>query len=237
MKEEFIHYIWKTKQFSCDDLCTEDGRQLEIIYQGDHNHDSGPDFFNAQIRIDGLVWSGNVEIHVNASDWLKHNHQNDEAYNNVILHVVYESDCLPNASNGQALPAFVIKNHIDKNLLAGYDYLQNATDEISCAGKIINVPPLLVTNWLSRLIVERLERKINDLKIELEQNKNDWEETFYRHIARQFGMKVNAEPFQWLAASLPYKILVRHSDNLLQLEALLFGQSGLLPGAANDEYS
>jgi hypothetical protein len=237
MKEDFLHYSWKTKQFSHDHLTTEDGQRIEIISPGDHNYDSGPDFFNAKIKIGEVLWSGNVEIHLRASDWLKHNHQFDDAYDNVILHVIHESDCKLNSNAGNFMPTLVLKNRIDEKLYYNYLQLQGSKEEISCSQNAKKTPSLLITNWLSRLIAERLERKTNELKVEFEQNKNDWEETFYRHLSRQFGMKVNAEPFQWLASSLPFRILFRHRDNLLQTEALLFGQSGLFPVQADDAYT
>lgn len=237
MKEEFIHYIWKTKQFNSTDLKTEDGQLLEIIHPGEHNHSSGPDFFNAQLSIGNMLWNGNVEIHTKASDWLRHKHQHDEAYSNVILHVVYESD-MPVQSNYKAdLPTLVLRGRIDMKLYEKYLGLRNSKAKIPCSAELDKIPSIIKTSWLSRTLAERLERKVAELQVELEQNKNDWEETFYRHICRQFGMKVNAEPFQWLSACVPYKILRKQNDNLLQTEALLFGQSGLLPEKFSDTYT
>lgn len=237
MKEEFLHYIWKTQALFPANLKTEDGQSLEIVFPGEHNHDSGPDFFNAKIKIDGMLWSGNVEIHIRASDWMKHGHQNDEAYNNVILHVVLESDVPVKSHAGEYLPTLILGDFIDKSVYQQYAQLQDSKEEIGCAQRIREVPSIMITNWLSRLVAERLERRISEMMIELEQNGNDWEETFYRHLARQMGMKINAEPFQWLATQLPFKILARQRDNLLQTEALLFGQSGLTPEWAEDAYS
>ncbi|MDQ3110863.1 MAG: DUF2851 family protein [Bacteroidota bacterium] len=237
MKEEFIHYIWKTKQFNPTDLRTESGQPVTIIHPGEHNHSSGPDFFNAQLIIGEMSWSGNVEIHTKASDWLRHKHQHDHAYNNVILHVVYESD-LPLQSNyRQDLPTLVLRDRIDMGLYEKYLQLRSSKTKIPCSSRLKAVPAILKTTWLSRILAERLERKVSELNTELGQNKNDWEETFYRHISRQFGMKVNAEPFQWLSACVPYRMLRKQNDNLLQTEALLFGQSGLLPEKFSDTYT
>jgi hypothetical protein len=237
MKEEFLHYIWKTKQFNPADLKTEDGQSLTIIHPGEHNHSSGPDFFNAQLIIGGISWVGNVEIHTKASDWLRHKHQHDEAYNNVILHVVYESDLPVQSNYKQSMPTLVLRDRVDMKLYGKYLRLRNSKTKIPCSGQLDEISSIIKTSWMSRTVVERLERKINELHIELEQNKNDWEETFYRHITRQFGMKVNAEPFQWLSAHVPFKILRKQNDNLLQTEALLFGQSGLLPEKMSDAYT
>jgi hypothetical protein len=237
MKEEFLHYIWKTKQFNPTDLKTEDGQAIHVIHPGEHNFSSGPDFFNAQLIINEMLWSGNVEIHIKASDWLKHKHQHDDAYNNVILHVVYEADMAVKNYRDEVIPTLVMNERIDMNLYRNYLRLRNSKTKIPCASHIASVPPVLKTAWLGRVLAERLEQKTNEIKTELEQCGNDWEETFYRHIARQFGMKVNAEPFQWLSNYVPFRMLRKQSDNLLQTEALLFGQSGLLPVQADDVYS
>lgn len=237
MKEEFLHYIWKTKQFNPVDLKTEDGKNITVIHPGGHNHSSGPDFFNAQLIIDGMLWSGNVEIHIKASDWLKHKHQHDDAYNNVILHVVYEADVPVQINNRDELATLELRGRFDRKLYENYLRLRNSKTKIPCASRLPEIPPVLKTAWLSRVLVERLERKVDELNTELEQSGSNWEEMFYRHIARQFGMKVNAEPFQWLSNYVPYRLLRRQSDNLLQTEALLFGQSGLLPEIPPDDYS
>ena len=237
MKEEFIHYIWKTKQFNPIDLKTEDGQSITIIHPGEHNHSSGPDFFNAQLMLGEIAWSGNVEIHTKASDWMKHKHQHDHAYNNVILHVVYESDLPVQSNYKQELPTLVLSGRIDMKLYEQYLRLRNSKTKIACSAQVNTIPSIIKTSWLSRILAERLERKVKELQRELEQNKNDWEETFYRHITRQFGMKVNAEPFQWLSAAVPYRMLRKQNDSLLQTEALLFGQSGLLPEKFSDAYT
>ncbi|MCX6310328.1 MAG: DUF2851 family protein [Bacteroidetes bacterium] len=237
MKEEFLHYIWKTKQFAPADLKTTQGQEIEIVFPGDHNFNSGPDFFNAQIKIEDMLWTGNVEIHIKASDWMKHKHQNDDTYNNVILHVVYECDCELKTHNDEALTTLVMRERIDMKLYENYLRLLKSKTTIVCANSINEIPSIIITSWLSRVLAERLERKISELKFELEQNGKDWEETFYRQLAKQFGMKINAEPFSWLAAAVPYKMISRQRDNLFQMEALLFGQAGLLPEKPEDEYS
>lgn len=237
MKEQFIHYTWKTRNFNPAELTTTNGEPLEIVYPGDYNTNSGPDFFNAKIKIGEQIWSGNVEIHIKASDWEKHRHQYDEAYNNVILHVVCNADKEIKNQAGKLIPALDLHSRIDKLQYIRFLRLYTSKESIPCVKRIHEVQPILITGMLSRLLVERLERKVALLKQELELNKGDWEETFYRHIARQFGMKVNAEPFQWLAAAVPYRILSKSRNNLLLTEALLFGQSGLLPEKKGDSYT
>ena len=167
---------------------------------------------------------------------MKHKHQHDEAYNNVVLHVVYEEDLSVQSNHREVMPTLVLRERFDMKLYENYLRLRNSKTKIPCASRLAEIPSVLKTAWLSRVLAERLERKVSELNTELEQNGNDWEETFYRHIARQFGMKVNAEPFQWLSNYVPFRLLRRQSDNLLQTEALLFGQSGLLPETPHDVY-
>ncbi|HET6990128.1 MAG TPA: DUF2851 family protein, partial [Bacteroidia bacterium] len=214
-----------------------DGKQIEIIHPGEHNFHSGPDFFNAQLKIGKLLWTGNVEIHIRTSDWLKHKHQNDDAYDNVILHVVYNNDVELKTNTGDRMPTLVMRERIEMKLYENYQQLLKSKTKIACANRVKEIPPIIMTSWLSGILAERLERKVLELKRELLQNGNDWEETFYRQLARQFGMKINAEPFVWLASAVPYKMLSRQRDNLIQTEALLFGQSGLLPEKPQDAYS
>ena len=183
-----------------------------------------------------MLWTGNVEIHIKASDWLKHKHQCDDAYANVILHVVYECDCELKTNASEPMSTLVMCERIDMKLYENYLRLLKSKTKIACANGIKEIPSIAITSWLSRILAERLERKVLELKTELEQNGNDWEETFYRNLAKQFGMKINAEPFSWLAAVVPYKMLLRQRDNLVQMEALLFGQAGLLPEKPEDDY-
>jgi hypothetical protein len=237
MKEEFLHYIWKTKQFNPVDLQTTNGLNLEILYPGEHNFHSGPDFFNARIKSGEMIWTGNVEIHINASDWLKHKHQDDDAYNNVILHVVYNNDVELKTNNGESMPTLVLRDRMDMKLFENYQLMLKSKLRIPCSNRLKEIPSIVRTSWLSRILAERLERKVLELKTELEQNGNDWEEIFYRQLCKQFGMKINADPFSWLAAAVPYKLLSKQRNNLLQTEAFLFGQSGLLPEKPEDVYS
>ncbi|CAN5346404.1 DUF2851 family protein [soil metagenome] len=237
MKEEFIHYIWKTRQFNPDELKTEDGKSIEIIYPGEHNHSSGPDFFNAQIIVDNMDWAGNVEIHTKASDWLKHKHQFDNAYHNVILHVVYEADVEIRNHRNEIIPTLVLAHRIDDQLYRKFLNLRNSRTKIPCANQIKHVPEILKTAWLSRLLVERLERKVGEISNDLNRANMDWEGIFFRHLAGQFGMKENAEPFQWMMTSIPGKIIHRQFDEIQLTEALLFGQSGLLPEESSDAYT
>lgn len=226
ISEEFLQYIWENKLFVQQNLITTSGEKLEIIQVGKRNSDSGPDFFNARIKIDDTVWVGNIEIHIQASDWQKHNHQADKAYNNVILHVVENADKQITRENGEEIPTLVI--NYPAHLKSNYQALLDARTWIACQNQFHKVDPVLLQLGFNRLMIERLESKTADILIRLKQNNNDWNETFYQVLARMFGFKVNAVPFELLAKSLSMHILEKHKNNLHQIEALLFGNSGLL---------
>jgi len=225
MKEEFLQFIWKHRLFVNHNLKTTDGRQVEIISIGHPNPDSGPDFFNARIRIEDTTWAGNIEVHQKSSHWYRHKHNTDAAYNNVILHVVELCDS-PVLVNSQAIPTLEIA--FPKKILANYEKLLSSEKWIPCEEKLQEYDPVILRFWFSALMIERLESKIDDILIILKQNNNNWNETFYQLLSRNFGMKTNALPFELLARSLPLNLLSKHKNNLFQLEALLFGQSGLL---------
>jgi len=234
MKEEFLHYIWKYKLYKSGNLKKKKKKKIEIIKTGTHNFDSGPDFFNAKIKIDETVWIGNVEIHMNSSDWFSHNHNTNKAYDNVILQVVNHHDKEIFRTDGQSIPTLVLK--FDKKLLANYeDLLQNKL-WIPCEKQIPKVDSFIVDQWISILAIERLEEKSKRIDELLHQFNNNWETAFYVQLAHNFGFKLNSEPFELLAKSLPLSYLAKHKNSLLQIEALLFGQAGFLNDADGDEY-
>lgn len=236
MTEEFLYYIWRLKLFDKLDLTTTLGETIEIIQSGTYNDDAGPDFFNARLKIGNTVWAGNVEVHVNASDWERHAHHNDTAYNNIILHVVYNADKIIKRKSGEVIPTLELKNKIDKKYFENYEYFKSSKDWIPCEKQITKASLLIINSTLDKMLLERLERKSVSIVDSLKLNNNNWEETFYQHLARNFGFKVNAEPFELLAKSTPSIILAKHKNSLLQIEALLFGQSGLLNEHFEDEY-
>ena len=225
MKEEFLQFIWKHDLFTKDNLKTTDGKKIEIITTGQANSDSGPDFFNARIRIGETIWAGNIEIHQKSSHWYRHRHNTDAAYGNVILHVVELNDS-PVLIKSQPLPTLEISYPAE--ILENYEQLLKSERWIACEDKLAEVDPFILRFWFSSLMIERLESKTGDILDILQQNKNNWNETFYQLLARNFGMKTNALPFEMLAKSLPLQILSKHKNDLFQIEALLFGQSGLL---------
>jgi hypothetical protein len=233
--EAFLHYIWKLNLYDPRQLRTVDGSPLEICYQGWHNHHAGPDFSNARIRIGQTLWAGHVEIHKRSSDWLAHGHQHDAAYNNTILHVVYEYDSPIYRATGEELPTLVLRGRIAPPYLQRYERLLHSRTWIPCQAQLT---PSISQNahlWLDRLALERLQEKIVGIEERLALNQNHWEQTFYQFLARSFGMQQNAAPFEALAQALPLKILAKHKHNLQELEALLLGQAGLLQVAADKD--
>jgi hypothetical protein len=235
--EDFLHYVWKFKLFDMRNLQTTDGEVVEISSVGTHNHHAGPDFHNVRIRIGGTLWAGNAEIHIDAADWHKHNHTHDEAYGNVILHVVYRNNQPVILPNGKALPTIELLNRIPAELYTRYHQLVYGNQQIiPCEGTIKTVNSLAMHNWLTRVLVERLENKAVAVINALQTNRGDWEETFYQFLAANFGFKVNALPFELLAKSLPQNILAKHKNNPLQIEALIFGQAGFLEEEHQDAY-
>lgn len=238
MYENFLHYLWRTRRFDHSNLATTEGDTLDILDFGEYNTNAGPDFLNARVRIGNVTWAGNVEMHVKTSDWIQHGHQHDEAYNNVILHVVYEND-LPLRESQNIIKntkCFELKDKIPEGIYKKYWALLNNEHWIPCQHHFFEVSELVKNASFERLLIERLERKTTEIAIALERNQQDWEETFYQFIARYFGLKVNAEPMEWLARSLPHIILAKHKNQLFQVEALLFGQAGLLENEFEDAY-
>jgi hypothetical protein len=236
MKEDFLHYIWKFKLFDTSSLITNDGAAIEVINFGMHNTDAGPDFFNGKVKIGNTTWAGNVELHINSSDWIKHKHQEDKAYDNVILHVVYNNDVAILDKEGNTIPTVELKGLIQQNLVDKYSHLIDRTDsDIPCGKQIKTVDEFTIQSWMNRLAIERLERKSGEIEATLQHNKNDWETTFYHYLLKYFGLNVNALPFELLAKNTSLKIIEKH-HYLLSIEAILFGQAGYLEDEVEDEY-
>jgi len=236
MKEDVLHYVWRTRRFEFQNLFTTEGESVEILAPGVHNTHAGPDFFDARVRIGDTLWAGNVEMHLFASEWEAHRHGEDRAYDNVVLHVVWEEDQPVLRQNGERIPCIELKKRIPAVTIKTYRELLHNEHWIPCQHHFHRVPDITRQLWLDRLMVERLEAKTAFISENLERNRQHWEETFYQVLARNFGLKVNAEPFEALARSLPLSLLSKHKNSLLQLEALLFGQAGLLEGAFEDDY-
>jgi hypothetical protein len=236
MKEDFISSLWKNCLLYPENLKTTDGDAVDILNPGQPNTDSGPDFFAAKLRINNTIWVGNVEVHVLASDWEKHRHHMDGAYDNIILHLVYTCDKIVYNSKGKMMPTLEVKNQFNKGLYEKYSRLKFSTSWIACQNYITHVDDLIIGNWLNRLLIERLERKTNEVMQFYHYFSSHWEDTCYFLIARNFGFKVNSTPFGIMIQNTPRTILLKNIDNLEVLEAILFGQAGMLDTSYNDNY-
>jgi len=234
--EELLHFLWKFRLFSQQRLFLVSGEPVEIIFPGIHNKHAGPDFEEAKIRISETVWAGNVEMHLRSSDWNQHGHTSDKAYNNVILHVVLHHDAPVFRNDGTEIPVLVLNGLIPGNIEANYRDLMENLSWIPCEKKIAAIDEFHIQSWLSRVLVERLEEKSQMLEKLLKEYKGSWDNAFYVMLARNFGFKTNGLPFELLARSLPQTILAKHKNNLMQLEALIFGQAGFLEADLDDEY-
>jgi len=230
MTEDLLHFIWKFRLLRPISLCTTDHVPLQIIHPGEHNTHAGPDFSNGRIRLGDTEWAGNIEIHKRSSEWYQHNHQYDKAYNNVILHVVYEHDKAVFTSENSPLPCLELKDLIAPGILDKYKVLYKNRQEIPCGSQFSQCKDTVREPWLERMLVERLEGKTAAIKELFAFTRQNWDETFYLLLCRTFGFKVNADPFLQLGRILPLTLLLKYADKPLQLEALLFGQSGLLAG-------
>jgi len=235
MREDFIQYLWRQVRFDLRNLITTQGDSLSIQDFGRHNTDAGPDFSAGQVRIGGMQWAGNIEMHVNASEWYRHKHDKDPAYDNVVLHVVFEEDRPVYRSNGERIPCLELRGRIPSGLLASYYRLTHNENWIPCQHQLhrISVPDRRA--WLDELLRQRTDHRARRFSERMEYTHRDWEEAFYQSLARALGGRVNAEAMDMLARSIPLRVLLKHKHSLLQLEALLFGQSGLLPAQVEGE--
>jgi hypothetical protein len=235
MVESFLHFLWQYKPFAFSGLRTSDNSQLEVLDPGTYNTDAGPDFFNAKVKLSGTTWVGNVEMHINSSEWFTHNHHTDSAYDNVVLHVVVNND--KPALNSKGLPIPTLSISYPYGLESEFSRLTSSMSYIPCGDELLNVDSLAKRALLDRMMVERLQAKTLEIDNLLANCNGSWEEVFYRAVTRAFGLKVNSVPAELLAQATPLKVLAKHKDNLFQLESLLFGQAGLLTWFdVEDEY-
>jgi hypothetical protein len=210
---------------------------INILFVGHHNFNAGPDFFNAQLKIDNQLWAGNVEVHVKSSDWFLHNHEMDKAYDNVILHVVWEHDTDVFRKNNFKIPTLELKNYISKVSWIAYEKLfSKSVKWINCEHDFSSISDFEMSNWLERLYFERLERKSEDIITLLKDSKNDWEAVLFKMLAKNFGLKVNGDAFLSIANSIDFSIIRKVQSNPIALEALLFGQAGFLEQHIEEPY-
>ncbi len=235
MNESFLHYIWQFQYFDKTNLRTTEGEEIIVYKQGLLNTHAGPDFSNAKIKIGSMEWAGNVEIHINASSWNEHRHQHDDAYNNVIVHVVWQNDTPIYAKDNTLLPTIELKNRVSQSLLNQYQKLIQTASLVPCERSLPGVQQITRLSMLDRALVERLQSKSQWIREVYNNKGNDWEETTYQLIARNFGFKVNNDPFLALAQKLPYKLILKQSSPV-QVEALIFGMAGFLEAGMKDNY-
>lgn len=235
MNESFLHYIWQFQYFDKKQLTTTQGDPIAISRQGMLNTNAGPDFSNASIKIGDIQWAGHVEIHIKSSAWLDHQHQRDAAYNNVILHVVWHDDKPIHAADGSHLPTLELKHRVSRALISEYQKLIGTSSSVACERLLPQVNTLTRLSMLDRVLVERLQVRAQWIREIYHATGNDWEETAYRALARNFGFKVNSDPFLTLAQRLPYKFILKQTTTL-QVEALIFGMAGFLEAGMKDNY-
>jgi hypothetical protein len=236
MQEAFLHFLWQYQYFEHKNLQTTQKEFLEVLSVGVLNRHAGADFGNASVRIGETTWTGDIELHLKSSDWLKHQHQNNDKYNKVILHVVWENDLPIQRPDGSWIPTLELKNYVKNNLLYQYRYLMESKKDIPCEALFSEVPSLHVQMMMDKALVSRLEKKAGNFQSILLNTQKDWEETTYRILAQNFGFKVNNAVFLRLAEQTPLKVILKHRDNLTQIEAILFGQAGFLEQDCPDEY-
>lgn len=237
MQEDFLHYLWKYKIRKAKNLKTTSGETVAPLHVGQYNTDSGPDFFNAQIKIGEQLWAGNVEVHVKSSDWYVHGHEQDKAYDNVILHVVWEHDTEIFRKDNSEIPTLQLKDSVDTTLFNTYVKLYSKGNKwIYCEDDLSKTDGFVLNNWLERLYVERLAQKCETIDSLLLNSKNDWEAVLFKMLAKNFGLKVNGEAFFSLAQSVDFSVIRKLQSNQFGLEALFFGQCGWLDSEFEDAY-
>lgn len=236
MKEEFLHYLWKFKKFDTLNLKTFNGEQITIVNVGQYLELAGPDFFNAQIIIGGQKWAGNVEIHIKSSDWYVHHHERDSAYENVILHVVWEHDTEIFRSNNDEIPVLELKKYVNQTTISNYQSLVSPKSWVFCEKELKEIDEFVLKNWQERLFFERLERKSKPIYELLEKTNQDWEAVLFCLLSKNFGLNTNGEAFLKIAQSIPFSIIRKESFEVENLEALLLGMSGLLDSEKEDTY-
>ena len=232
--EQLLHYVWKHKIFPLKELKTTTGQQVEVIDTGLANTDAGPDFFNAKLKLDGVLWIGNIEIHERSSDWFKHGHHADAGYNSVILHIASEIDTEISRSNGERIPQ--IQLICPEAVRTNYKELLETASYPPCYRIIPSLSPFTAHSWMSALQMERFEQKATLLNERLKRCQGNWEDAFFITLARNFGFGLNGDAFETWAHQLPFRAVDKHRNDLFQIEAIFFGQAGILEDSDGDGY-
>ncbi|MGJ8667703.1 MAG: DUF2851 family protein [Patiriisocius sp.] len=237
MKEDFLHYVWKFQKFNTKQLTTTSGEAIHVVKVGMHNNNSGPDFFNGQVVIAGQKWAGNIEIHLKSSDWFAHHHEIDTAYDNVILHVVWEHDVEVHRKDGSIIPTLVLKALVSSEILNTYNSLfKKGNKWIACEHRFHEIDDLTMNHWIERLYIERLEAKSELMLQRLNALNNHWEALLFEMLAKNFGLKINGEAFLSIGQSIDFSVIQKCRSDAKTLEALLMGQAGFFDSEIDDNY-
>lgn len=235
-KEAFLHYVWQYQYFDKSHLTTTQGESIEVLSPGFLNKNAGPDFYNCRLLLQGLEWHGTVEVHYKSSDWILHKHEENKAYNNVILHLVWEDDLTIRREDNSTIPTLVLNKRIDKELINKYKNLVQSDNWIPCNNALLSTEPLYVYSMLERCLVERLETKSEEILGLYQHGKQDWEATAYQWLGKCFGFKINSPGFERLTSLLPYSTLKKYAHSPTQMEALLMGVAGFLNEEQEGDY-
>lgn len=236
MKEDFLHFVWRNKQFDVSNLFSEQHQKIEIVRFGDYIQMTGPDFFNAQLHIDGQLWAGNVEMHLKASDWYLHQHETDSNYDNVILHVVWDYDIDVFRKDGSVIPVLNLSKYVDVNLVKKYFDLRTSKNWIFCENQLSEIDDFTWFQWKEKLLIDRLEQKTKPIEKLLIETKNNWEEVLFILLTKNFGLNINGIAFEQTAKKISYKTILKERFSAFNLEALFLGVSGLLQIPKEDVY-
>jgi hypothetical protein len=236
MKEDFLHFIWEYQRYNHSKLFTNDNQPIYVIHPGKQNHYDGPDFLNATLRIGEELWKGSVELHVDGKDWYNHQHHLDPNYSNVILHVVYKNGITTKNGGGNFIPTLELNGKIPLHLFHKLEQLKANTSIIACSNHIQDIDEFIFLAWKERLVAERLESKVKDFEYLIKRQSGDWEGAFFHILTKNFGLHANIDAFELLAESIDYRVLLKYRHNVIDLEALLFGQAGMLDRSFKEEY-
>lgn len=235
--EDLMQFIWKLRLFNSTGLKTIGGEPVNVINVGQHNQNAGPDFLMAHVKLADSYWHGSIEVHIRSSDWDRHHHQTDAAYNNVILHLVWINDKVIRRKDGSIIPTIVLSAYVDRHLLDKYTTMMNTTNWIPCQAQLSSINSLKKVMWMDALSYERLEMKVQAIFDLLAENENDWEKIFWIWMCRCIGLKVNAETFHELGEKLPLSLLQKYRTDVFKIEAIFFGTAGFLSNNGGDAYA
>jgi hypothetical protein len=236
--EDFAIWLWENKHLVTNEFSLSNGSRCRLIFRGTRNPDSGPDFVNATLEIDGVIRSGAIEVHMDAADWYQHNHQTDPAYNQVILHVALENSRPQQRTareNGLEAPTLLLSGCLNQPVEKLYlDFRRQSlaanAGEPDCP-LAAQEPPQILSRLedagAARLTLKGLA--FRELRLY-----HSWDQILYTGMMEALGYSKNQIPFRQLAQHLPVEFIFRElraSSRTLpeKIQGLLFGAAGLLP--------